>query len=226
MTLAHRIIEAREEAELTKAELARRVGVTRATVSMWESGQIESLKDGNLLMLSEVLDVNPRWLNSGRGFKRTQPPAQAASLQMRESAASYIFLARVRGAMLSAGSGRVSWEHEEVDSFHAFRRDWMKRQGLAVKDCRIIGVQGDSMTPYLQDGDVVLVNMADRSIRSGEVYAIAVDDELRVKRLTKRADGSLEIRSDNPSPQYPVELVDRTKVERVNIIGKVVWRGG
>jgi phage repressor protein C with HTH and peptisase S24 domain len=224
MTLASRIIEARQECALSKAELARRVGVTRATVSMWESGQIESLKDDNLLSLSDLLDVNPRWLNSGRGPKRGQP--LAGSVQMTEPAAAYTLLTRVRGSMQSAVNGRVSWEHEEIDSAHAFRRDWMRRKGLAAKDCRILGVTGDSMAPYLQDGDVVLVNMADRTIRNGEVYAIAVDEELRVKRLTKRADGALEVRSDKSSPQYPVEVVDRARVERLNIIGRVVWRGG
>jgi phage repressor protein C with HTH and peptisase S24 domain len=224
MTLANRIIEARQECSLSKAELARRVGVTRATVSMWESGQIESLKDDNLLSLSDLLDVNPRWLNSGRGPKRGQP--LVGSVQMTEPAASYTLLTRVQGGLHAAVNGRVSWEHEEIDSSHAFRRDWMRRKGLAVKDCRILGVRGDSMAPYLQDGDVVLVNMADRAIRNGEVYAIAVDEELRVRRLTKRADGALEVRSDNPSPQYPVEVVDRSRVERLNIIGRVVWRGG
>jgi phage repressor protein C with HTH and peptisase S24 domain len=223
MTLANRIIEARVESEFSKAELARRVGVTRATVSMWESGQIESLKDDNLLSLSELLDVNPRWLNSGRGPKRGQPPAP--SLQMAEPTASYTFLTRVQGSMLSNG-GRLNWEHEEIDQSHAFRRDWLKLKGLSIRDCRILKVGGDSMAPYLQDGDVVLVNLADRLIRSGEVYAIAVDEELRVKRLTKRTDGALEIRSDNPSPQYPVEVVDRSRVDRINIIGRVVWRGG
>ncbi|MDB5978756.1 MAG: cI, partial [Nevskia sp.] len=72
----------------------------------------------------------------------------------------------------------------------------------------------------------VLVNMADRSIKSGEVYAIAVEDELRVKRLVRRTDGSLEVKSDNPSPQYPTEILEGTRIERLNVIGRVVWRGG
>lgn len=220
-------MECREELDLSKAELARRVGVTRATVSMWESGQIESLKDDNLLQLADLLNVSPRWLNSGRGPKRA-PQGGTPSYQVREpdAPASYTFVARVQGAMLSAGAGRVTWEHEEIDSSHAFRRDWMKRKGLSVRDCRIVGVQGDSMAPYLQNGDVVLVNMGDRAIKSGEVYAIAVDDELRVKRLVKRADGGLEVRSDNPSPQYPLEVIDAEKIDRLNVIGRVVWRGG
>lgn len=222
-TLANRIVEAREELDISKAELARRVGVTRATVSMWESGQIESLKDDHLLQLAELLDLNPKWLNCGKGPRRAPGKAGARA---EGPAASYTFVTRVYGPMLSAGGGRVSWEHEEIDSSHAFRRDWLKRKGLAVKDCRIISVEGESMAPFLCTGDVVLVNKADRAIRNGEVYAIAVDDELRVKRLSRRADGAVEIHSDNPAPEYAMELVAADAIERLQIIGRVVWRGG
>jgi len=224
-TLASRIIEARGELDISKAELARRVGVSRATVSMWESGQIESLRDDNLLLLAELLNVSPRWLNSGKGVK-IPPPAKPDGTAIEEPAAHYTFVTRVLGPRLSAGGGRVSWEHEEIDNSHAFRRDWLQRKGLAVKDCHMVSVEGDSMSPFLRSGDVVLVHVADRVIRNGEVYAIAVGDELRVKRLLLRPDGSVEIHSDNPSPQYAVELIDAGHIERLNVIGRVVWRGG
>ncbi len=223
-TLASRIIEARGELDISKAELARRVGVTRATVSMWESGQIESLRDDNLLLLAELLNVSPRWLNSGRGIRTV--PAAPAGTAIEEPAAHYTFVTRVHGPRLSAGGGRISWEHEEIDNSHAFRRDWLQRKGLAVKDCRMVSVEGDSMSPFLRSGDVVLVHVADRAIRNGEVYVIAIGDELRVKRLLLRADGSVEIHSDNPAPQYAMELIGAEQVERLNVIGRVVWRGG
>ncbi|HWY25763.1 MAG TPA: LexA family transcriptional regulator [Nevskia sp.] len=223
-TLASRIVEARGELDISKAELARRIGVSRATVSMWESGQIESLKDDHLLQLAELLDLNPKWLNSGKGARRA--PGKSGTAKAEGPAASYTFVTRVYGPMLSAGGGRVSWEHEEIDSSHAFRRDWLKRKGLAVKDCRIISVEGDSMAPFLCSGDVVLVHTADCAIRNGEVYAIAVDDELRVKRLSRLANGAVEIHSDNPAPEYAMLLIAADAIERLQIIGRVVWRGG
>jgi phage repressor protein C with HTH and peptisase S24 domain len=141
-------------------------------------------------------------------------------------AEEFTFVTRGDGPMLSAGPGRYVWKQEIIDNSHAFRRDWLKQKGLFKDQCRLIAVKGDSMSPYLQDGDIVLVNMADRVIKSGEVYAIAVEDELRVKRLVKRTDGALEVKSDNPSPQYPTEVLEGRQIERLNVIGRVVWRGG
>ena len=224
-TLASRIIEAREALDISKAELARRVGVSRATVTMWESGQIESLRDDNLLLLAELLDISPKWLNSGKGA-RAVVAAAPADADADEAAANYTFVTRVHGASLSAGGGRISWEHEEIDSSHAFRRDWLQRKGLAAKDCRIVSVEGESMSPFLRSGDVVLVHVTDHSIRNGEVYAITIDDELRVKRLVQRADGSVEIHSDNPLPEYAMELIAADQTDRLNVIGRVVWRAG
>ena len=221
-TLASRIIEAREALDISKAELARRVGVSRATVTMWESGQIESLRDDNLLLLAELLDISPKWLNSGKGARAVAATASADD----EAAAKYSFVTRVHGANLSAGGGRISWEHEEIGSSHAFRRDWLQRKGLAAKDCRIVSVEGESMSPFLRSGDVVLVHVPDHAMRNGEVYAITIDDELRVKRLVQRADGCVEIHSDNPLPEYAMELIAADRIERLNVIGRVVWRAG
>lgn len=138
----------------------------------------------------------------------------------------YAFATHAHGVVLSAGNGSVAWEHEEIDNSHAFRRDWLQKRGLNINNCRIVDVEGDSMAPYLNDGDVVLVDLSDTTIKSGDVYAIAVDGELRVKRLFRKYDGSIEIRSDNTSSLYLSETVTADSVEQLHVVGRVVWRGG
>lgn len=49
----------RTELGLTQKELAERVGVTEATVSRWESGDIKSMKRSNIAALSSILKVPP-----------------------------------------------------------------------------------------------------------------------------------------------------------------------
>ena len=61
--IADRIKAARESKSMTKAELARRVCVSRASVSMWEDGKNISIH--NIHRIASVLDVAPEWLQYG-----------------------------------------------------------------------------------------------------------------------------------------------------------------
>ena len=63
--IANRIKEARERKSISKAELARRVQVSRASVSMWEDGKNISL--ANIIKIAQVLGVAPEWLQYGVG---------------------------------------------------------------------------------------------------------------------------------------------------------------
>ena len=44
---------------LTQKEVADRCGVTEATVSRWESGDIKNMRRDNIAILAHVLDVPP-----------------------------------------------------------------------------------------------------------------------------------------------------------------------
>lgn len=65
-TLGGRIVEAREAAGLTTAELAARAGVTEETLSSWELDRDEP-RSNRLSTLAGVLGVSPTWLLAGHG---------------------------------------------------------------------------------------------------------------------------------------------------------------
>lgn len=214
-TQGERLKRARLAKGLSQPALAQLAKISKSAVSQLESGDSKSLHSKNLYPVANTLGVSAKWLATGDGPMKAPEPE-----------GKYEFATRVHGTVLSAGPGRVTWEHEEIDSSHAFRRDWLLRNRINIKHCKIIDVVGDSMSPHLQNGDVVLINTDDRLVKSGEVYAIAVDGETRIKRLIKRSDGGIEIKSDNPSPDNPDEIIGKDALERINIIGKKVWRGG
>ncbi len=61
--IAQRIKTAREQLSMSKAELARRVEVSRASVSMWEDGKNISIH--NIHKIAGVLQIKPEWLQYG-----------------------------------------------------------------------------------------------------------------------------------------------------------------
>ncbi len=127
-------------------------------------------------------------------------------------------------AALSAGPG-VQNHTEEVRDLHQYTASWVAKRGLLVPALRRVKIVGDSMRPTLWDGDVALVNTAEKRITNGKVYAYLIDGEARVKRLWKQFDGKIRVSSDNPDKsQYPDEFL--TPDTMPEMIGRVVDRSG
>jgi phage repressor protein C with HTH and peptisase S24 domain len=79
------------------------------------------------------------------------------------------------------------------------------------------------MEPRIHDGDTLLIDLQQTAIRSENIFAIRVDDELRVKRIIKQT-ASVLVVSDNPT--YPTETLTFEQAEQLQIIGRVVWVSG
>lgn len=62
MGLADNLKIRRKELGLTLAEVAKRVGVTEATVQRWESGNIKNLRQERICALAEALRTTPAYL--------------------------------------------------------------------------------------------------------------------------------------------------------------------
>lgn len=67
MELKDRIKVARESAGLTQDQLARRVGVSRPAVGMWEGGQTKTIEGENLVRTAYATGADPLWLATGEG---------------------------------------------------------------------------------------------------------------------------------------------------------------
>ena len=65
-TLGGRIVYAREAAELTTSQFARRLGVKTATLHGWETDRAEP-RPNHLMTMAGMLNVSPTWLLTGAG---------------------------------------------------------------------------------------------------------------------------------------------------------------
>ncbi len=119
----------------------------------------------------------------------------------------------------SAGPGTLPDSEAAFDAFR-FSRRWLAEQGFEGAQLSVITVEGDSMEPLLNDGDEILVDRAPRAFRDG-VHVVRMGDTLMVKRVASAGGGRFSLLSQNLA--YPPVSVE---AEDVEIIGRVVWKGG
>lgn len=204
---------------LTQTKLAEELGVGRAYVSLlFKPHKFFGEKAARSMELK--LHMPPGYLDSDQ----TKPMAVEEWSEPTDLPDGvYALVPRVAVAF-SAGNGTMVDVEQDLPPL-AFRRDWLQKQLVTSrKNLRVVEVKGDSMEPYLRDGDTVLIDTGQHDIKDSEVYAIAYGHDLRVKRLSHRFDGGLVIRSDNP--KYADEVLTAADAEHVRLLGRVLWRGG
>ena len=225
-TLAERVREALTESGLTIAELARRTGVKHATVSFWLSGKTKTMSASNANAAAQALGVSVRWLVDGFGEKR---PQNVLVFNREDDTPEDFISVPLFQINFAAGESAGEPTYEEMTECEPryFSRAFIRSRHVSEHNLKCFKVHGDSMEPVLWDGDVILVDCSYQPILDGRVYTFIYAGDLRVKRLFKRMDGSILIRSDNPDKAaFPDELVTGDNLNRLRLIGRVIDRSG
>jgi len=88
---------------------------------------------------------------------------------------------------------------------------------LPSGEIEAIHVEGESMEPTLPDGSIVFIDRRQTDPAKDGIFVAATGNGLFVKRIRRRADGMVELISDNPL--YTPEVLSPEEVE---IVGRVV----
>ena len=234
-TLAGRLKHARKAREWTQGKLASESGVNQSDISKIERG--DTLRPTGLLALANALGVSPYWLDTGDGDMLPSNPTtpqtwdggeHVVALGSDDTHADDYIQIRESEVRFAAGNGRAAQYDELAESVPAtYRREWFFKEGINPSNARRFKVHGDSMEPFLYDGDTVLVNLGETTVINNKVYALRYGDELRIKRVSKKLDGGLILHSDNPNylPRDE-DLTPAMVQEHISIIGRVRDKSG
>ena len=205
-------------------ELSQRRGVSLSSLSEMlgrnpsylqqfiRKGSPRKLEEGDRATLAEFFGVAEVELTDLAVVKDKSYTAPRSALN------DYIDVPRLAiGA--SAGPGALPDAEDSFDAFK-FSRRWLEEQGLEGAQLSAIQVEGDSMEPLLNDGDEILVDRSQRPFRDG-VHVVRLGDTLMVKRVASAGAGRFALLSQNLA--YPPVSVE---AEELEIIGRVVWKGG
>ena len=208
--------------------LARAAGVSPSAFRKWLKGQAEPSRE-RLIALADATGADLGWLARGAG-----PEPVTIDLRRRVTGAAqgrsagnadpkrFVFFPKHPEAV-AAGSGHPA--ALRTTEFIGFHIDWLRKHFEGDSSNLLLEIAvGDSMQPLIKSGDLLLVDTDDHSLENFGVYVIAARDERLVKRVQKKFDGSLILISDNNL--YQPEQIAATLATEVQVIGRVVWRGG
>ncbi|MDP1931936.1 MAG: S24 family peptidase [Gammaproteobacteria bacterium] len=219
-TWNQRLDQAIKDSSHNKSSLARAIGVSAPTVTDWTKGEIQKITADNAEKVCKELGINIQWLLSGKG--KIREAAGLSGVSAEESGAGTIMVPRLNVAG-SMGLGRSQPEgYIEVIERMTLNIDYLRRNLTfsGVANLAVITGYGDSMEGTFADGDLLLVDRGVNEIRIDAVYVLSLADELYIKRIQRRPNGTYLMLSDNH--KYPPYEIKNGEAERFQVLARVL----
>ena len=200
---------------ITQTEIAESLGITKSTIST-------RIKTNSLLKTSEVkktadyFDISPELLFA---VPQNQTLSNNDETDIDFLPGDVIITDYYPDVFGSCGSGAfvLSGIKEKISVPRYCIKSYTKG-----KEYSVINARGDSMQPYIQDKDLLIVeHWQDGQIYDNSIYVFGYDNQVFVKRLIKNVD-ELIIKSDNPDPMYRPRYISKEEMNSVIIIGQIV----
>lgn len=193
----------RTELGLTQLDVANAVGVSEATVSRWESGDIANMKRSRIAALASVLKISPSIIMGWNENPEIRLPSDDIIIPMPTMRKIPLV------GSIACGTPILAEENceREVDVPDHVRADFALR-------CK-----GDSMiNARIFDGDIVYIRQQE-SVEHGEIAAVIIDDEATLKRVYMY-DDCISLEAENP--QYKPMVYRGEEMNNIRILGKAV----
>lgn len=201
---------------LSQTAIANKLGVTRATLSAWETGKAVPNKK-HLQELAQVLHITTNDLQEEHPHltlykqlnqsNKKKVDELTHDLLMKQKVVPLFSVHVLDNVALSAGYGNGIWEEYE------------KKEVFTDKEYLYdvaTWIEGQSMEPVYQDGEVALIREGSFDY-DGAVYAITWNDQVYIKKVYLEDNGFrlVSINKDYPDKFAPAE-------DNPRIVGKIV----
>ena len=202
-TFARRLREGLDVRGMTQAELAKRSGISRSSISRYIKGDWEG-KQSAVYELAKALGVTEAWLMGydvpmENGAPLAVPPGFDPLPEME----SVPLVGQI-------ACGQPITAEENLEGYVSIPAEWHATFTLMCK--------GDSMEPTIHDGDLVAIRK-DVEVENGEIAAVRIEDEATLKHVYLHSD-YIELRPENPA--YSSIIRRKEEMNDVTIEGKAV----
>ena len=202
-------------------KFAIRINTSVNTIKDWKRGyrvpSFDKLKE-----LSNLLEVSFNWLAFGIGPQRIDLQDETTYTVLREldvlgDIEDLVSIPKI-SVRLADETGELVYLY--IEKAYQFYKSWLVEAGLNPEHLVVVEVYDSSMEPALFRGDTVLIDIHKKDIIKGKMFAVGIDNVLKIRSLMKRSNGTVEIEQYGLDP-----LVEEYRLDDLIIIGQVVWLG-
>ena len=202
----------RKEANLSQEELAKKIGVSKSSVNMYERGEREPGFE-TLEAIADCFNADMDFLLGKSDCKNRYEWAKCKAVQI-PTATNIIPMPEAKSIPLigkiACGAPITATENLE---------GYIKIPAQLEADFALV-CRGDSMVgARIMDGDFVAIRQQP-DVDDGDIAAVLIEDEATLKRVYKMP-GRLVLRAENPR-YAPIDL-SGAELDGVRILGKVVY---
>ena len=165
--LANKLRAKRLENNLSLQDVADKLGVSKVTVSRYETLDITNIPSDKIEGMAELYNTTPAYLMGWENNKKQEE----SNIDMDTINTDYIMIPLYES--ISAGYGASNSEFIEMIPVFGLKKNGTTY--FAVK------VEGDSMEPKIPDGSTIIIKK-DIVIENGEIGAFNLNDENFVKQ--------------------------------------------
>lgn len=183
------------------AEIGRNIGVTKKVISDWKLGRSEPDAE-QLRRLAEYFKVSVAYV-----LGETETKSGPTKIPIYEAEAS-------------AGHGCFN-DVENVENYLVIDRETIRGELQCNPDSlAIIRVRGDSMTPTIKPGEMIIIDKTVNSFITDGIYVIRLDETMIVKRIQILLGKKVNVISANQA--YPPFQIDLANSEGLGVVGRVM----
>ena len=200
---------------MTQEQLAQRLGIGKAALSMIETGKA-GLSSRNRNILVQELNVNPEWLDGGRGeIFNAEPDLTAFRLRTDNSLP-------MQSVPLYSIEGTAGLVPLFADDRQIKPVNWIHIPNLPKCDGAIY-VVGDSMYPLLKSGDIVLYKQLHDlgDIFWGDMYLLSIDidgEEYITVKYVQKSENRDCVKLVSQNPHHADKEVQMNRIRAIALV--------
>lgn len=224
MEISERIRKVFEKERLTYKGFCEKNGFKYRTMQSFLKGRSPNVEF--LILLNEKLKISIDWLLTGKGSMYFNE--QLLQDYLRDDAGIYaseddidtneFASVKLYNTPASAGFG-AAVENQDFKLLW-FRKTWFAERQLTPTSLVAVNIKGDSNIPVIEPDSIVLADTVCTELKNGQFYVFNVGDDLLIKEIHVTLEGEVIAKSKNPAPGYDDIVIDKTRIQDLNIVGR------